>query len=301
MSLALPPPSSRAATPIVLAQASNPPATTIRQGDRPVAPTGTVAPPTKAAAPKPAQVIAQTATLDASPTPNWWMYSTFGLSTILLILGITSYRQSRKLGEMLAQEKLRGKQLKYHVKKRGETIVKMEKNPDLINSRDFNLDYLRMRMAEEIFHFEIVNQIKSKVRDKITVVLRPKQVEQGELGIATKSGRQIDEIFDVSYKTETDQAHRVLFRVGIQMVKLPTQPTSVTITQIIDCIETFLSPSQENDTWQPTIQGRLAYLRWDQKAKPTPLLLIEQTQEGANVSFRTQRAAVPPAPRAKAR
>jgi hypothetical protein len=86
----------------------------------------------------------------------------------------------------------------------------------------------------------------------------------------------------------------VLFRVGIQMVKLPTQPTSVTIAQIIECIETFLSPGQENDTWQPTIQGRLASLRWDQKAKPTPLLLLEQNQEGANVTFRTQRSAAPP-------
>jgi hypothetical protein len=69
----------------------------------------------------------------------------------------------------------------------------------------------------------------------------------------------------------------------------------VTIQQLIDCIETFLSPSQENDTWQPTIQGRMAHLRWDQKAKPTPLLLIEQNQEGANVTFRTQRSMVPPA------
>jgi hypothetical protein len=260
--------------------------------------------PTKiapATAPATTQSIAQAIAPLPSPSPNWWMYSTLGLSVILLLLGVTSYRQSRKLEELLQKEKLRAKQLKFHVKQRGETIVKMEKNPDLINSRDFNLDYLRMRMAEEVFHFEIVNQIKVKVRDKITVVLRPKQVEQGELGIATKSGRQIDEVFDVSYKTETDQAHRVLFRVGIQMVKLPTQPTSVTINQIIDCIETFLSPSQEHDTWQPTIQGRLASLRWDQKAKPTPLLLIEQSQEGANVSFRTQRAAAPPVAPVKSR
>jgi hypothetical protein len=231
-----------------------------------------------------------------SPAPtNWWMHSTFGLSAVLVVLGITSYRQSRKLEQLLQQEKLRAKQLKYHVKKRGETIVKMEKNPDLVNSRDFNLDYLRMRMAEDGFHATIVNQIKSKVRDKISIALRPKQVANGELGIASKSGRQVDEIFDVSYKTETDVTPRVLFRVGIQMVKLPTQPTSVTIQQLIDCIETFLSPTQENDTWQPTIQGRMAHLRWDQKAKPTPLLLIEQNQEGANVTFRTQRSMVPPA------
>lgn len=230
----------------------------------------------------------------AAPTPNWWMYATFGLSGILILLGITSYLQSRKLEALLTKEKQRAQQLKYHVKKRGETIVKMEKNPDLVNSRDFNLDYLRMRMAEEVFHFEIVSQIKTKVREKISIALRPKQVANGELGIASKSGRQIDEIFDVIYKTEDHGPNRVLFRVGVRLVKLPTQPTSVTINQLIDCLETFLSPTQEHDTWQPTIQGRLAYLCWDQKAKPTPLLLIEQTQEGANVTFRTQRAAAPP-------
>ncbi|MBE9029940.1 hypothetical protein IQ266_09395 [filamentous cyanobacterium LEGE 11480] len=234
------------------------------------------------------------ATPPASQSPNWWMYSTFGLSGILIVLGITSYLQSRQLERLLQKEKQRAQQLKYHVKKRGEKIIKMEKNPDLINSRDFNLDYLRMRMAEEVFHFEIVNQIKSKIRENITIALRPKQVEQGALGIASKSGRQISEIFDVAYKTEEHGATRVLFRVGVRMVKLPTQPTSVTINQLLDCIETFLSPSQEHDTWQPTIQGRLAYVRWDQKAKPTPLLIIEQTQEGTNVTFRTQRAMSPP-------
>lgn len=218
-----------------------------------------------------------------------WMYATGGLGLLLLVLGVTSYLQTRKLQQQLRQERMKVQELQKQVKMRGEKIVKMEKNPDLINSRDFNLDYLRMRMAEEVFHYEIVNQVKNKVRDKISVALRPKQVSEGALGIASGSGRQIDEIFDVEYKTDQLGTKRTLFRIGIRLVKLPTQPTSATINQLIDCIETFLSPGQKHDTWQPTIQGRLANLHWDQKAKPTPLLLIEQTQEGANVTFRVQR------------
>jgi hypothetical protein len=240
-----------------------------------------------------------TVSQSAAPTPtqpatNWWMYSTFGLSAILVVLGITSYLQSRKLQELLDKEKRRAHELKREVKVRGEAIIKMEKNPDLVNSRDFNLDYLRRRMAEEVFHYEIVNQIKNKVRDKISIALRPKQIANGQQGIPSNSGRQVDEIFDVEYKTDDLGTKRVLFRVGIRLVKLPTQPTSATIGQIIDCIETFLSPSQEHDSWQPTIQGRLAHLRWDQKAKPTPLLMLEQSQEGANVTFRTQRGVPQP-------
>jgi hypothetical protein len=77
--------------------------------------------------------------------------------------------------------------------------------------------------------------------------------------------------------------------VQIRLTKLPTQATSATISQIIDCIETYLSPREEDDTWQPTIQGRIVYMHWDQKAKPTPLLVLEQSNEGVNVTFRTSR------------
>jgi hypothetical protein len=82
---------------------------------------------------------------------------------------------------------------------------------------------------------------------------------------------------------------RVLFRAQIRLIKLPTQATSSTISQIINCIETYLSPKQNDDSWQPTIQGRIVYMHWDQKAKPTPLLVLEQTNEGVNVTFRTSR------------
>jgi hypothetical protein len=222
-----------------------------------------------------------------------WMYGSGLLGLAILVLGITSYLQNRRLEQQLKAERQKVNELQQQVKVRGEKIVKMEKNPDLVNSRDFNLDYLRMRMAEEVFHYEIVNQVKNKVRDKISIALRPKQVSEGQLGIPSTSGRQIDEVFDVEYKTDQLGTKRTLFRIGIKLVKLPTQPTSATIGQLVDCIETFLSPGQKSISWQPTIQGRLANLHWDQKAKPTPLLLIEQTQEGTNVTFRTQRASWP--------
>jgi hypothetical protein len=275
--------------------------TVLAQSDKPSVPKS-AAPPTPKSNPQPAAKAVTKATT-ATPTPTAeiasaemgvnpiWMYASGVLGLAILILGLTSYLQNRKLLQQLKQEKMKVQDLQKQVKVRGETIVKMEKNPDLINSRDFNLDYLRMRMAEEVFHYEIVNQVKNKVRDKISIALRPKQVSQGALGIASTSGRQIDEIFDVEYKTDQLGTKRTLFRIGIRLVKLPTQPTSVTIGQLVDCIETFLSPGQKNISWQPTIQGRLANLHWDQKAKPTPLLLIEQTQEGANVTFRTQRMA----------
>jgi hypothetical protein len=214
----------------------------------------------------------------------------------LIVYGRIKINQLRK---KLKFEQFRTRELEKKFKLALETIRKMETNPDLINSRDFNLDYLRMRMSEEVFHFAIINQVKVQVKERISQALRPHQAQQGIVGVASSAGRQIDETIEIEY--ETNNSHittkKVLFRVQIRLMKLPTQATSATISQIIDCIENFLSPAEDNDTWQPTIQGRIAYMHWDQKAKPTPLLVLEQSNEGVNVTFRTSRqanAAVPP-------
>ncbi|MBW4521540.1 MAG: hypothetical protein KME16_17820 [Scytolyngbya sp. HA4215-MV1] len=223
---------------------------------------------------------------------NTWQITSGSLLILLVALGIYSKLQFDKLAKKARFEELKNRELQRKLKYAVETIGKMEKNPDLIHSREFNLDYLRMRMTEEGFHFAIVNQIKIRVKEKITVALRPGQAHHGAIGIAS-TGRQIDEIFDVEYEPGDlpKGTKRVLFRIQIKMVKLPTQPTSVTIDQIIKCIENYLNTTEEHHTWQPTIQGRIANMHWDQKAKPTPLLVLEQTQEGSNVTFRTQRMA----------
>ena len=213
---------------------------------------------------------------------------------LLLLLGLAVFTKL-KLGDLskkLKFEEFRTRELQKKYKMALETISKMEKNPDLIHSRDFNLDYLRMRMAEEVFHFAIVNQIKVKVKEKISIALRPTQGEVGDKNGNAVSGRQVDSMFDIEYETGDPAVKiekRVLFRIQIKLMKLPTQATSATINQIIDCLETYLSPSDDHDSWQPTIQGRIVHIEWDQKAKPTPMLVLEQSNEGVNVTFRTTR------------
>ena len=252
-----------------------------------------VAPQLAQAPPKSSKT--QPASTPAKPAEsgfNLWMGASGVLFLLLVGLGVYSKLSADKLAKQVKFETFKNRELQKKLKYAVETIGKMERNPDLIHSREFNLDYLRMRMDEEVFHFAILNQIKIKVKEKISVALRPGQANQGELGIAS-SGRHIDEIFDVEYDPGDlpKGNRRVLFRIQIKIFKLPTQPTSVTINQIIDCIETFLRPNSDHDTWQPTIQGRIATMHWDQKAKPTPLLVLEQTQEGSNVTFRTTRMA----------
>ncbi|MFM7363582.1 MAG: hypothetical protein ACKO11_03560 [Cuspidothrix sp.] len=227
---------------------------------------------------------------NGSESPPLLLFASSGLVLALVatvVYGKILLQQGEK---KLKFEKFRTKELEKKLKLALETIRKMETNPDLVHSRDFNLDYLRMRMSEKVFHFALVNQIKIKVKEKISQALRPNQAAQGTVGVAS-AGKQVDGIFDVEYETGVPPktVKRVLFRVQIRLTKLPTQASSATMSQIIDCIEIYLSPRQEHDTWQPTIQGRIVYMHWDQKAKPTPLLVLEQSNEGTNVTFRTNR------------
>ncbi|MFB2920894.1 hypothetical protein [Aerosakkonema funiforme] len=227
-----------------------------------------------------------------SPPDLPWMTISIGLAIALVGAGGYFFWQLSRLKKKLRFEEFRTRETDKKLKLALETIRKMETNPDLVHSREFNLDYLRMRMAEEVFHFAVVNQIKVKVKDKISLALRPSQVSPtAAAGSTANAGRQVDEMFDVEYQVADNPKSKkgVLFRIQIRLMKLPTQATSQTINQIIDCIETFLSPTDDHDTWQPTIQGRIVHMQWDQKAKPTPLLVIEQSNEGVNVSFATKR------------
>ncbi|WP_204104659.1 MULTISPECIES: hypothetical protein [Spirulina sp. CCY15215] len=259
-------------------------------------------------------ILAQAATSPpANPPQSSGKLGQIGLITSLVLflalVGVLVYGKLKIYDQFqkdIKFEKYKSQDLQKRLKLALKTIQKMETNPDLIHSREFNLDYLRLRMDEEVFHYAIVNQIKIRVKQLISVALRP-NTSQHQVGIAT-TGRQVDETFDVTYETEArgKRVKRILFRIQVKLTKLPTQSTSSTINQIIDCIEKFLSPNADHENWQPTIQGRVILMEWDQKAKPTPLLVLEQSGDGANVSFRTnpnrlnamggKEGAVPPPP-----
>lgn len=219
---------------------------------------------------------------------------------LLVLIGgglFVKFRVINELEKKVKFEEFKNHELKKKLKTALATITKMETNPDLVHSREFNLDYLRMRMEEEVFHFAVVNQIKLQVKEKVSMALRPTQAKEGKLGQAG-AGRKVSAMFDVTYKTGegANETSRVLFRIQIKLTKLPTQATSVTIGQIIDCIETYLSPEGDHNA-PPTIQGRIVNLDWDQKAKPTPMLVLEQLNEGSNVTIRSGRRAIAPSGR----
>ncbi len=242
------------------------------------------------------QIIASVKT--SSPQQNQqliptelWLISTSGL--LITIVGLLIYGKWKfnKMLKTIKYEQYKVENLQKRLKTALDTIHKWEVNPDLVHSRDCNLDYIRMRMEEKTFHNALTNQAKVKIKQFVSTALRISLSKDKVVGIANRSGATINETFDVTYEAKNDRKNtrRVLFRIQIKLTKLPSQSTSETINQIIKCIETFLSPAGVDDNWQPTIQGYLVSMSWNQQAKPTPLLLLEQHSEGVNVSFRTKR------------
>ncbi len=220
----------------------------------------------------------------------FWAFSTLGL--LIGVTGLILYGKWKhdKMLKAIHYEQYKLNNLEKRLNVALATIRQWEENPDLIHSRDCNLDYIRMRMQEKLFRNVLVNQAKVKAKQFISTALRINLSQNASGGIASKSGFKIDEIFDITYETDIQgkRDRRVLFRIQVKLTKLPTQSTSSTVNQIVECVETFLSPSEARENWQPTIQGHIVSMSWNQKAKPTPLLLLEQHHSGVNVSFRTK-------------
>jgi len=235
--------------------------------------------------------------ISSNPLPTKGLFSSpiwafASLSMLIALVGFIAYGRWKynKMKKAIKYEQNKIDSLEKRLNVALATIRQWEENPDLVNSRDCNLDYIRMRMQEPTFRNILVNQAKVKVKQFISTAMRISLSQNTGGGIASRNGFNIDEIFDITYETEIQgkRIRRVLFRIQVQLMKLPTQSTSSTISQIVECVETFLSPVEIQTNWQPAIQGHIVTMSWNQRAKPTPLLLIEQHNDGVNVSFRTK-------------
>jgi len=101
------------------------------------------------------------------------------------------YWKLHKTEKQLKIEKVKSHELAKKLKLALHTINEHERNPDLIHSREFNLDYLSMRMEEPHFCDVILAQIKVNLRQKVAPALMPTAADSGQV-------RKVDVVFDVS-------------------------------------------------------------------------------------------------------
>ncbi|MEB3175240.1 MAG: hypothetical protein VKN60_08680 [Cyanobacteriota bacterium] len=204
------------------------------------------------------------------PAPPWLEIS-FGLSGLLLILLLWNQWSLWQTRRGLRESQGRVKTLEQELQTALPTLRQRENDPDLLGARHLNLDYLRMRLDEEVFHYTVMNQIKQKLADAINEALRSTLPGKDEL--------QVNQCFEVLHALEV--AHRrwqsvVLFRVQIRLAQLPTQSSSATLQQLLEAIEIFLNQDLQHPRWLTAIQNLKVALAWDDHSKPIPLLSLEQ-------------------------
>jgi hypothetical protein len=195
---------------------------------------------------------------------------------LLLLIAWTQrqlYRQHRRLVASLAKAEQLSQELNITLK----TLHSLETSPDLADAHCLCLDYIRMRMDEEVFHYNTTNQIKQKITDIINSAIRSTFPGKDEL--------QVDNCFEVYHSLELGAQQwreAVLFRLHIKLAQLPTQASSHTINQLLETVEIFLAHNSQHPDWRSSIQDIELAIAWDEQAKPIPVLVLQQ-KRGANL------------------
>jgi hypothetical protein len=207
---------------------------------------------------------------EEAPSPPWLEIS-FGLSVLLLALVLWSQWRLFQTRRSLRRSQRRAQTLEEELQTAIPALRQRKTDPDLLGARHLSLDYLRMRLDEEVFHYTVMNQIKQKLADAINEALRSTLPGKDEL--------QVNQCFEVLHALEV--AHRrwqsvVLFRVQIRLAQLPTQSSSATLQQLLEAIEIFLNQDLQHPRWITLIQNLKVALAWDDHSKPIPLLSLEQ-------------------------
>ncbi|MEB3250303.1 MAG: hypothetical protein VKK07_13270 [Merismopediaceae bacterium] len=220
-------------------------------------------------------ILAETSASSSRPAsldaPSPLLLGSVGLSAFLLLCCL--WQQWRLLQQRRAIATLQRVNQSLEAEKQSiEHQYEQEQNrTDLKDAYNLSLDYLRMRMDEEVFHYNVMNQIRNSISEMIAVSLRAETPEEGNLYLA--------QTLNITYDFETYEGEwrpAVLFRLKVRLSQFPLQSTSSTINQLLECIKVFVSHSTQQPSWQADLQGCAINISWDESQKPIPLLCLEQ-------------------------
>lgn len=194
-----------------------------------------------------------------------------GLSSFVLLLALWQQWRLFQQGRVIATLQRINQALEAEKQSMEHQYQQQENRTDLKDAYTLSLDYLRMRMDEEVFHYNVMNQIRNKISEIVAVSLRTEPPGAGNL--------HLDQVFNITYDFETYEGEwrsAVLFRLKVSLYQFPLQSTSSTINQLLECIKVFVSHSTQQPSWQADLQGCVINISWDESQKPVPLLCLEQ-------------------------
>jgi hypothetical protein len=203
--------------------------------------------------------------------PSPLLLGSVGLGSCLLLCCLWQQWRLFQQGRAIATLQRANQSLEAEKQSIEHQYQQRENRTDLKDAYTLSLDYLRMRMDEEVFHYNVMNQIRNNISEIVAVSLRTETPRAGNL--------HLDQIFNITYDFETYEGEwrsAVLFRLKVNLSQFPLQSTSSTINQLLECIKVFVSHSTQQPSWQADLQGCVINISWDESQKPVPLLCLEQ-------------------------
>lgn len=146
-------------------------------------------------------------------------------------------------------------------------------SPDLQGSKILALDYLRMRLDEEVFRYQIIHQVQEQLTNLISQLVKSTLPEPSP-------SKQIvlDRLIEIEYDLEGLEGkwyRCTVLRIHLQLRKLPLQSSSNTIKQMVEAITVFLNHPQGQSEWKTPLQEQCLALRWESSNQPLPLLNLQ--------------------------
>ncbi|MEB3160016.1 MAG: hypothetical protein VKL20_01005 [Synechocystis sp.] len=202
-----------------------------------------------------------------------FLSSGFALTIVLLLVSILTgwqwFRSQKKIKQLQQETTKQADDL-------NQTLITLQEHfnsPDLKGAKILALDYLRMRLDEEVFRYQIIHQVQEQLTALISQLVKstfpeppnPKQI-------------LVDRLIEIEYDLEGLEGkwyRCTVLRIHVQLRKLPLQSSSNTIKQMVEAVTLFLNNPQGQSEWKTPLQEQWLALRWESSNQPLPLLNLQ--------------------------
>jgi hypothetical protein len=197
------------------------------------------------------------------------------LTVILLLTSILTgwqWLRSRRTIKQLQGEKIKQTDT---LNQALQTLNEYRQSSDLKGAKILALDYLRMRLDEEVFRYQVIHQLEEHFTALVSQVVKSTLPE-------TPTVKQIllDRRIDVKCDLEGLEEkwyNCTVLRIHVQLRKLPLQSSSNTVKQMVEAVTFFLNHPQGQSEWKTPLQDQWLGLRWESSNDPLPLLNLQNS------------------------
>jgi len=209
-----------------------------------------------------------------TPEPGILFSANYGLLGVILLLTSTLtgwqwFRSWQKIKQLQREKQQQADSLT----QASLTLQEHLNGPELNGAKILALDYLRMRLDEEIFRYQIIHQVQEQLTNLVTQLVKSTLPE-------TPTTKQVllDRLIEIEYDLEGLEGkwyRCTVLQIHVQLRKLPLQSSSSTVRQMVEAITLFMGHPQGQSEWKTPLQEQWLGLRWESSNHPLPLLNLQ--------------------------